>query len=155
MVGIVTKLANGKSITARHSYLVCSQTLIISPQTTGHPGMKTDKQLLKVTRWNLFLVCCQPTLANQIPDPHYVVNRESSADTSIHTNFSLLGKREFGTLNQVVKGVLGTGYAFDAVAVGPYAHRFRRFWTNLIPTTLLNMQLSSCSALVSVDLFFL
>jgi hypothetical protein len=40
--------------------------------------------------------------------------------------------------NQVVKGVLGTCYAFDAVAVGSYAHRFRRFWTNLIPTTLLH-----------------
>ena len=40
--------------------------------------------------------------------------------------------------NQVVKGVLGEGYAFDAVAVGSYAHRFRRFWTNLIPTTLLH-----------------
>jgi hypothetical protein len=40
--------------------------------------------------------------------------------------------------NQVVKGVLGPGYAFDAVAVGSYAHRFRRFWTNLIPTTLLH-----------------
>jgi hypothetical protein len=37
-----------------------------------------------------------------------------------------------------VKGVLGEGYAFDAVAVGSYAHRFRRFWTNLIPTTLLH-----------------
>jgi site-specific DNA-cytosine methylase len=40
--------------------------------------------------------------------------------------------------NQVVKGVLEEGYAFDAVAVGSYAHRFRRFWTNLIPTTLLH-----------------
>jgi hypothetical protein len=39
---------------------------------------------------------------------------------------------------QVVKGILGPGYAFDAVAVGFYAHRFRRFWTNLIPTTLLH-----------------
>jgi hypothetical protein len=29
--------------------------------------------------------------------------------------------------NQVVKGILGPGYAFDAVAVGFYAHRFRRF----------------------------
>jgi hypothetical protein len=38
----------------------------------------------------------------------------------------------------VVKGVLGEGYAFDAVAVGSYAHRFGRFWTNLIPTTPLH-----------------
>jgi hypothetical protein len=37
-----------------------------------------------------------------------------------------------------VKGVLGEGYAFDAVAVGSYAHQFRRSWTNLIPTTLLH-----------------
>jgi hypothetical protein len=40
--------------------------------------------------------------------------------------------------NQVVKGILGEGYAFDAVAVGSYAHRFRQFWTNLISTTLLH-----------------
>jgi hypothetical protein len=40
--------------------------------------------------------------------------------------------------NQVEEGVLGTEYAFDAVAVGSYAHRFCRFWTNLIPITLLN-----------------
>jgi hypothetical protein len=33
--------------------------------------------------------------------------------------------------------MIGTGYAFDAVAVGSYAHRFCRIWTNLIPTTLL------------------
>jgi hypothetical protein len=56
-----------------------------------------------------------------------------NVDASDHRNG--LVQEEF---NQVVKGVLGTGYAFDAVAVGSYAHRFRRFWTNLIPTTLLN-----------------
>lgn len=44
-----------------------------------------------------------------------------------------LGRREF---NEVVKGLLGEGFAFDAVAVGSYAHRFRRFWTNLIPSSL-------------------
>ena len=38
--------------------------------------------------------------------------------------------------NEVVKGLLGEGFAFDAVAVGSYAHRFRRFWTNLIPSNL-------------------
>jgi hypothetical protein len=37
-----------------------------------------------------------------------------------------------------VKGFLGEGYAFDAVAIGSYAHQFRRFWTKLIPTTLLH-----------------
>jgi hypothetical protein len=56
-----------------------------------------------------------------------------NVDASDHRNS--LVREEF---NQVVKGVLGLGYAFDAVAVGSYAHRFRRFWTNLIPTTLLN-----------------
>jgi hypothetical protein len=40
--------------------------------------------------------------------------------------------------NQVVKGVLGEGYGFDTAAVGSYAHRFCRFWTSLIPTTLLH-----------------
>jgi hypothetical protein len=58
-----------------------------------------------------------------------------NVDASDHRN-SLVREE----INQVVKGVLGTGYAFDAVAfaVGSYAHRFRRFWTNLISTTLLN-----------------
>jgi hypothetical protein len=56
-----------------------------------------------------------------------------NVDASDHRNS--LVREEF---NQVVKGVLETGYAFDAVAVGSYAHRFRKFWTNLIPTTLLN-----------------
>jgi hypothetical protein len=31
--------------------------------------------------------------------------------------------------NEVVKGALGQGIAFDAVAVHSYAHRYRRFWT--------------------------
>jgi site-specific DNA-cytosine methylase len=50
-----------------------------------------------------------------------------NVDASDHRNS--LVREEF---NQVVKGVLGPGDAFDAVAVGSYAHRFRRFWTNLI-----------------------
>jgi hypothetical protein len=41
-------------------------------------------------------------------------------------------------VNQVVKGFLSPGYAFDVVAVGSYAHRYRQFWTNLIPTNLLH-----------------
>jgi hypothetical protein len=57
--------------------------------------------------------------------------------------------------NRVVKGILGPGYAFDAVAVGSYAHRIQRFWTNLIPTTLLHSmvekQFSSCSPDQSVQ----
>jgi hypothetical protein len=40
-----------------------------------------------------------------------------NVDASDHRNS--LVREEF---NQVVKGVLGTGYAFDAVAVGSYAH---------------------------------
>jgi hypothetical protein len=40
--------------------------------------------------------------------------------------------------NQVAKGILGEGCTFDAVAMGSYAHRFCRIWTNLIPTTLLH-----------------
>jgi hypothetical protein len=59
-----------------------------------------------------------------------------NVDASDHRNSLVFCFLE--EFNQVVKGVLGTGYAFDAVAVGSYAHRFRRFWTNLIPTTLLN-----------------
>jgi hypothetical protein len=73
-----------------------------------------------------------------------------NVDASDHKNN--LVQEEF---NQVVKGVLGTGYAFDAVAVGSYAHRFCRFWTNLIPTTLLHnmveQQFASCSPEQSVQ----
>ena len=56
-----------------------------------------------------------------------------NVDASDHPDLKV--REEF---NQVVKGVLGEGIAFDAVAVGSYAHRFRRFWTNLIPTTILS-----------------
>ena len=56
-----------------------------------------------------------------------------NVDASDHPD--LLVRQEF---NEVVKGVLGQGCAFDAVAVGSYAHRYRRIWTNLIPTTLLH-----------------
>jgi hypothetical protein len=56
-----------------------------------------------------------------------------NVDATDHRN--VLVRDEY---NQVVKGILGPGYAFDAVAVGSYAHRFRRLWTNLIPTTLLH-----------------
>jgi hypothetical protein len=56
-----------------------------------------------------------------------------NVDASNHRN--ALVRDEY---NQVVKGILEEGYAFDAVAVDSYAHRFCRFWTNLIPTTLLH-----------------
>jgi hypothetical protein len=51
----------------------------------------------------------------------------------------------------VVKGILGEGYAFDAVAVGSYAHRFRQLWTNLIPTTLLHSMVEKQFASRSPD----
>jgi hypothetical protein len=53
--------------------------------------------------------------------------------------------------NQVVKGILGPEYAFDAVAVGSYTHRLRRFWTNLIPTTLLHSMVGKQFASRSPD----
>ena len=55
-----------------------------------------------------------------------------NVDASDHPDFQV--QSEF---NEVVKGVLGEGLAFDAVSVGSYAHRYRRFWTNLIPASLL------------------
>jgi hypothetical protein len=42
-----------------------------------------------------------------------------NVDASDHRND--LVQEEY---NQVVKGILGRGYAFDAVAVGSYTHRF-------------------------------
>jgi hypothetical protein len=56
-----------------------------------------------------------------------------NVDASDHRNALL--RDEY---NQVVKGVLGEGYAFDAVSVVSYAHRFCQFWTNLILTTQLH-----------------
>jgi hypothetical protein len=38
----------------------------------------------------------------------------------------------------VVQAVLGKGFVLDAVAVGSYAHRNRRWWTNLGPGSLLD-----------------
>jgi hypothetical protein len=69
-----------------------------------------------------------------------------NVDASDHR--SILVQKEY---NQVVNGVLGEGYAFDAVAVGSYAHRFRRFWTNLIPTTLLHRMVEQQFASRSPD----
>ena len=69
-----------------------------------------------------------------------------NVDASDHNNG--LVREEF---SQVVKGVVGEGYAFDAVAVGSYAHRSRRFWTNLIPTTLLHNMVEQQFAVRSPD----
>jgi hypothetical protein len=71
-----------------------------------------------------------------------------NVDASDHRNS--LVREEF---NQVVKGVLGPGYAFDAVAVGSYAHQFCRLWTNLISTTLLNNLVEKQSTSCSPDQF--
>jgi hypothetical protein len=38
----------------------------------------------------------------------------------------------------VVQAVLGKGFVFDAVAVNSYAHRNRRWWTNLVLSSLLD-----------------
>src|SRR6478735_1067172 len=34
--------------------------------------------------------------------------------------------------------LVGEGVAYDAIAVGSYAHRYRRYWQNLIPGPLLS-----------------
>jgi hypothetical protein len=34
-------------------------------------------------------------------------------------------RRDF---NEVVKRLLGKGVAYDAISVGSYAHRYRRYW---------------------------
>jgi site-specific DNA-cytosine methylase len=43
-------------------------------------------------------------------------------------------RRDF---NKVVKRLLGEGVAYDAISVGSYAHRYRRYWQNLILGPLL------------------
>jgi hypothetical protein len=69
-----------------------------------------------------------------------------NVDASDHRN--ALARGEY---NQMVKGILGEGFVFDAVAIGSYAHRFRRFWTNLIPTTLLHSMVEKQFASRSPD----
>jgi hypothetical protein len=44
-------------------------------------------------------------------------------------------RRDF---NEVVKRLLGEGVVYDAISVGSYAHRYRRYWPNLIPGPLLH-----------------
>jgi hypothetical protein len=70
-----------------------------------------------------------------------------NVDASNHCR-SILVQEDY---NQVVKGVLGEENAFNAVAVGSYAHHFRRFWTNLIPTTLLHRMVEQQFASRSPD----
>jgi hypothetical protein len=47
-----------------------------------------------------------------------------NVDATDHRNRNALVRDEY---NQVVKTILGPEYAFDAFAVGSYAHRFRQF----------------------------
>jgi hypothetical protein len=44
-------------------------------------------------------------------------------------------RRDF---NDVVKRLLGEGVAYDAISVGSYAHKYRRYWQTLIPGPLLH-----------------
>jgi hypothetical protein len=53
--------------------------------------------------------------------------------------------------NEVVKRLLGEGVAYDAVSVGSYAHRYRRYWQNLIPGPLLHEMVEKRFMMRSVD----
>jgi hypothetical protein len=57
-------------------------------------------------------------------------------------------KRDF---NEVIKRLLGKGVAFDAILVGSYAHRYRRYWQNLIPGPLLHGMVEKWFQMRSVD----
>jgi hypothetical protein len=55
-------------------------------------------------------------------------------------------KRDF---NEVIKRLLGV--AFDAISVGSYAHRYCRYWQNLIPGPLLYEMVEKRFQMRSVD----
>jgi hypothetical protein len=57
-------------------------------------------------------------------------------------------RRDF---NEVVKRLLGEGVAYDAISVGSYAHRYRRYWQNLIPGPLLHEMVEKHFLMRSVD----
>src|SRR6476620_6241159 len=57
-------------------------------------------------------------------------------------------RRDF---NKVIKRLLGEGVAYDAIAVGSYAHRYRRYWQNLIPGPLLSEMVEKRFLMRSVD----
>jgi hypothetical protein len=57
-------------------------------------------------------------------------------------------RRDF---NEVVKRLLGEGVAYDAILVGLYAHRYRRYWQNLIPGPLLHEMVEKRFLMRSVD----
>jgi hypothetical protein len=53
--------------------------------------------------------------------------------------------------NEVVKRLLEEGVAYDAISVGSYAHRYRRYWQNLIPGPLLHEMVEERFLMRSVD----
>jgi hypothetical protein len=57
-------------------------------------------------------------------------------------------RRDF---NEVVKRLLGEGVAYDAILVGSYAHRYWRYWQNLIPGPLLHEMVENGFLMGSVD----
>jgi hypothetical protein len=71
-------------------------------------------------------------LVNNIWPGHECAYIFENVDASDHPHDDV--RYEF---NNVVKRVLGPGFAFDAVAVGSFAHRVRRWWTNLAPGPLI------------------
>jgi hypothetical protein len=57
-------------------------------------------------------------------------------------------RRDF---NEVVKRLLGEEVAYDAISVGSYAHRYRRYWQNLISGPLLHEMVEKRFPMRSVD----
>jgi hypothetical protein len=57
-------------------------------------------------------------------------------------------RRDF---NKVIKRLLGEGVAFDAILVGFYAHKIRRYWQNLISGPLLYEMVEKRFQMRSVD----
>jgi hypothetical protein len=57
-------------------------------------------------------------------------------------------RRDF---NEVVKRLLDDGVAYDAISVGLYAHRDRRYWQNLIAGPLLHEMVGKRFLMRSVD----
>jgi hypothetical protein len=53
--------------------------------------------------------------------------------------------------NEVVKRLLGEGVAYNAILVGSYAHRYWRYWQNLIPGPLLHEMVEKRFLMRSVD----
>jgi hypothetical protein len=57
-------------------------------------------------------------------------------------------RRDF---NEVVKRLLEEGLAYDAILVGSYAHRYRRYWQNLLSRPLLHEMVEKRFLMRSVD----